>query len=193
MVTVGHSSRSPDVPQLLQVLELHVVRYVLTGSVAASMYGVDVQPGDLDITPALDRENLCRLATVLETVEAAIDGGEGRWEQQPNGEQTWIEQELTVRERSARAAAWRPDPDDVSTFDHLFRSCYGSFDVVPRVTGAYETLIQRALLIEMAGCRVWVAHVDDLLATLTIPRRQKDIARVHALRGVQRKRGIQSP
>jgi hypothetical protein len=34
---------------------------------------------------------------------------------------------------------------------------------------------------------VQVAHVDDLLARLTVPRRKKDVARVKRLRELQRK------
>ena len=36
---------------------------------------------------------------------------------------------------------------------------------------------------------IWVAHVDDLLATLTIPRRPKDANRVRQLREIQYRRG----
>jgi hypothetical protein len=35
---------------------MYELRYVLIGSVAAHLYGVEVQPGDLDIAPALDVE-----------------------------------------------------------------------------------------------------------------------------------------
>jgi hypothetical protein len=36
------------------------------------------------------------------------------------------------------------------------------------------------------GYEVWVAHVDELLAALTVPRRKKDVSRVRDLREVQR-------
>lgn len=55
----------PNVAALLNVLDAHRVLYVVTGSAAALLHGVPVEPGDLDVTPALDRENLERLAVAL--------------------------------------------------------------------------------------------------------------------------------
>jgi hypothetical protein len=60
----------PNVPALLGLLNEHEVRFVVTGSVAAMLYGVALEPGDLDITPARDYANLDRLACVLELIEA---------------------------------------------------------------------------------------------------------------------------
>lgn len=60
----------PDVAGLLRLLDEHGVRYVVTGSGAAMLHGVDLVPGDLDVTPALDRENLERLAALLEAIGA---------------------------------------------------------------------------------------------------------------------------
>ena len=59
MTPLVHDSRPPDVSRLLEVLGLSGVRYVLIGSVAAQLYGIEAQPGDLDVTPALDRERVC--------------------------------------------------------------------------------------------------------------------------------------
>jgi diamine N-acetyltransferase len=63
--TVRHPRRSPDVPALLSVLVQHEVRFIVTGSVAASLHGVELKPDDLDVTPAMDVENLRRLGKVL--------------------------------------------------------------------------------------------------------------------------------
>jgi hypothetical protein len=63
----------PDVTTLLRVLGEAGVNYVVTGSAAAMLHGVRLVPGDPDITPALDVDNLKRLADVLETVEARQD------------------------------------------------------------------------------------------------------------------------
>jgi hypothetical protein len=59
---------------------------------------------------------------------------------------------------------------------------------VPDLSGPYDRLIQRAVETSALGQRIWVAHIDDLLAALTVPRRKKDAARVHQLRELQRKR-----
>jgi hypothetical protein len=190
-----YPNRAPDIHGLLDVLGRHGVRYVLTGSVAALAYGVDIgQPGDLDITPALDTENLSRLEAVLREIEAGLDPDTsfGHWETQPDGEQKW-KADAPSPELLARRANWRPDPADVSTFDHLFRSRLGNFDVVPEVSGTYETLMKRAVLMQVLGHDVRVVHVDELLAALTVPRRAKDGPRVRQLRDVQRQRGERAP
>ena len=96
---------SPDVPTLLAVLETHGVRYILIGSVAAQAYGVDVEPGDLDIAPAFDVDNLSRLARALLAVDARLPQADrvGHWEIQPGGERKWISREATPKDLKERA------------------------------------------------------------------------------------------
>lgn len=176
----------PDIGVLVRLLNEHGVRYVVTGSAAAMLHGVALEPGDLDITPALDRDNLERLATVLRLIEAHQDPemGFGRWELQSDGEQRWMAREPTPEDVASRAA-WQPDPDDPASFDHLLRSKHGAIDIVPEVSGTYEDLVPRAVKIEAHGEIVLVEAVDDLLATITLPRREKDLERVRRLRAIQ--------
>jgi hypothetical protein len=82
-----------------------------------------------------------------------------------------------------------PQANDIATLDQSFHTRYGNFDVVPEVSGTYDALMQRAIRLPAYGQAIWVAHVDDLLATVTVPRRAKDIPRVQALRAIQRQRG----
>ena len=124
MTRIKHEKASPNVLCLIEVLASHQARYIIVGSVAAQLYGAEVQPGDFDIVPALELDNLTRL---------------------------------------------------------------GNFDVVPELVGDYETLMQRARKMKVQGQEVWVTHVDELLAALTIPRRQKDVSRVRQLREIQRR------
>jgi hypothetical protein len=193
MPKTTHHNSPPDIPALLEALDRHGVRYVLTGSVAALAYGVDTgRPGDLDVTPALDRDNLRRLAGLLEEIEAGLDPDDpfGRWETRPDGERKWVADEATP-ERVAERAMWRPDPSDVATFDHLFRTRHGNFDVVPEISGTYDMLVKRAVRTSAHGHDILVVHIDELLAALTLPRRPKDVPRVRQLREIQRQRGEQ--
>lgn len=188
-----HPKRPPDIAALVSILDRHGVRYVLTGSVAALAYGADIGvPGDLDITPALDVENLSQLAAVLREIEAGLDPEApfGHWETRADGERRWAVDEPTLQLRAERAS-WHPDPANVSSFDNLFTSRYGNFDVVPEVSGTCDTLMKRAVLLHAWDHAVWVVHVDELLAALTVPRRTKDVPRVQALRRIQRERGEQ--
>jgi hypothetical protein len=191
MAYAHHPKRSPDIRALLGTLDRFSVRYVLTGSVAALAYGVAIgQAGDLDITPALDHENLSRLASLLHDIEAGLDpeGAFGHWELQTDGERTWITDEATPALQAQRVN-WSPNPEDASTFDSLFCSRLGNFDIVPELSGDYETLMKRAVQMTAWGYTIWVVHSDELLAALTVPRRSKDAPRVRQLRDIQRQRG----
>ena len=59
-------------------------------------------------------------------------------------------------------------------------------NVVPEVSGTYDELIARAVRLNSYGVSFWVESVEDLLATLTVPRRAKDRERVERLRAIQR-------
>ena len=96
IATVRYPKRPPELAPLVRILDAHGLRYVVTGSVAALLYGVELVPGDFEMLS--------------------------------------------------------------------------------------ESAVQRTAF----GVQVRVAHVDEVLARLTVPRRQKDIPRVHKLREVQR-------
>jgi hypothetical protein len=179
---------SPDLAALVAVLHDHGVRYVVTGSVAALLHGVDLQPGDLDIVPALDEDDLERLARVLAAIDARIpaDAPFGDWRTEPGGDRRWIERPPRPGEVEARLA-WRPVPSDPGSFDHRFQTRLGALDVVPDVAGTYDGLSSRATLVERFGVEIRVAAVADLLAAITVPRRARDGERVRALRAIQRR------
>jgi hypothetical protein len=187
MPTPKHGDAPPDLPGLLGALQARRVRYVIVGSMAAQLYGVEGQPRDLDIAPDPDPENLARLAQVLVDIEAVLPETDqvGHWELQPDGERKWVSRQATPEDLEKRAA-WFPDPSDISTFDHSFHTRHGNLDVVPELYGGFETLIRRARAMTVHDFQVWVAHVDELLAALTIPRRKKDVPRVQKLRHIQR-------
>ncbi|MEX2645828.1 MAG: hypothetical protein WD249_06155, partial [Gaiellaceae bacterium] len=132
--------RPPDVPALLRLLTEQGVRYVVTGSGAVMLHGVDLVPGDLDVTPALDRENLERLAALLGVIGARPDPEAfGHWGEDGR----WVRREPTPEELVSK-----PDPADPDSFDHLYESDYGAFDVVPRLVGTFEELLPRAVEID---------------------------------------------
>lgn len=110
----------PDIGDLVKLLNEHDVRYLVTGSAAGMLHGVVLEPGDLDITPALDHDNLERLARVLRIIEARQypNAAFGQWEHGDDGEHHWVEREPTPQDLAARAT-WQPDPRDPASFDHL--------------------------------------------------------------------------
>ena len=183
----GPTRQPPDVTTLIRALHDAGVNYLVTGSAAAMLHGVSLVPGDLDITPALDVDNLTRLVGVLESIEARQDPTApfGHWERGDDGEQHWVTTARTPEAVAARAS-WRPNPSNPGSFDYLLQSRHGALDVVPEVSGTYDDLIARAALLDLDGLRVWVESIPDLLATLTVPRRAKDRDRVEQLRALQR-------
>ena len=184
-----HANRPPDIERLLKILEEFSVDYILVGSVAAAVYGVDVEAGDLDVVPNTEAYNLERLISVVAKVEGTPLGPFGEWRLLESGEWKWIARPTTEQE----LADWRPDSRDTRTLDHLFGTCLGNFDVMPEVAGTYEVLRPRAVMRSWQGCNIWVAHIDELLARITIPRREKDCNRVAALREIQRQNGTACP
>lgn len=183
----GLKRQPPEVTTLIRVLHEASVNYVVTGSAAAMLHGVGLVPGDLDITPAMDVDNLTRLAAALESIEARQDPTApfGHWERGDDGEQHWVETARTPEAVAARAS-WRPNPEDPASFDYLLQSRYGALDVVPEVSGTFDDLMVRAVPLGIDGLRVWVESISDLLTTLTVPRRAKDRDRVQQLRALPR-------
>jgi hypothetical protein len=180
--------RPPDLPALFRVLAEHGVAFVVTGSVAAQLAGIDLTPGDLDIAPALDAANLTRLATALMTIGAHpdLDGPFGDWQTGSDGEPHWVQREPRPGEREARLV-WSPDPSDPTSFDELLVTDCGALDIVPEISGRYEDLARRAIRVETFGQAILAASPADQLAFLTVARREKDRSRVVALREIQRR------
>lgn len=184
----------PDVEALLAILNEHDVEYVVTGSAAAMLHGVGLDPGDLDITPALHRDNLDRLRRVLEAIHARQyeNASFGHWEATAAGGHRWVREEATPENVAARDN-WTPNPQDSTTFDYLLDSDFGSIDIVPTISGTYEELAPRAVKLQTKRNTILVEAVSDLLATLTVPRRKKDADRVRQLRRIQCHLGSTAP
>lgn len=169
-------SEGPRLAALLDALDDHGVEYVIAGSVAAMAHGApDVRPGDLDIIPATDADNLDRLAAALHTLGAEMGPEYGEWRIDEAGEREWVQD---GRLRDARPL----DPADPATFDHSFDSPDGRLDVVPEAAGTHAAVRPRAVRVAVAGAERWVAAPADVVAGMTRPRRPKDATRVRHLR-----------
>ena len=128
---VRHNSRSPDVAALLGILESRDVRYIVIGSIAAAVYGVELQAADLDIVPDTDKANLRRLVDALREMEAKPIGPFGDWTALESGEKKWLPRPTTEQELTE----WMPDVEDLWTLDHMYVTRFGNFDVVPEIGG----------------------------------------------------------
>lgn len=175
-----HPRAPVDVAACVRALERHDVRFVITGSVAARLHGVALEPRDLDIVPDLEPGNLARLFRVLDEIEATPEGF-GHWETEDGGRQRWIVEEAPPE----RLARWRPDAADLASIDHLYMTRHGDFDVVPVLTGAYGALRRGAVAKEVSGMGVLVAGIDDLLTPLAAAGRPRHLERAARLREIR--------
>jgi uncharacterized protein (DUF952 family) len=155
--------RPPDLSALLKRLVEADVRFVVIGSSGAFLLGAKLVPGDLDICPSPEPENLRRLAIVLDEVGArprvAVPG--------------WVTE--------AEAAAWRPTPD-LEALELLYETRFGDLDVLAAALGPggrgsieYDALAAGSITADLGGILVPVASPAHLLASKIGARRPKYI------------------
>lgn len=146
----------PD--RILQVLAEHRVRYVLVGGIAATLRGSPSMTYDIDVAPELSDDNLERLAAALRDLGA-------------------------VRYTEPHEDIAQPNADEMSARVEQFASPIGYIDVLRelRAIGGYTRLIEAAELIEVAGTSVYVAALDDIIASKEAAGRPKDLAQLPAL------------
>jgi hypothetical protein len=150
--------------QLLEALREHEINWVMSGSTVLAVYGVELEPNDLDVVPSPESANLRRLADLLLELEAI-----------PAHDPTW-RSGLTVEQ----CRTWRPDPLTLEQLDHLFVTRLGMVDVPPELTGSYAHLKEGASRLELAGVPVWVCDPHEVLDRVPDPPRPKDLARADA-------------
>jgi hypothetical protein len=148
--------------EIFAALDRHQVRYIVIGGLAAVLQGSPIVTRDVDICPARDRENLRQLAAALRDLGARL-----RVEGVPEG---------------------LPFPfDDVfiaNTQILTLTTPHGDLDLsqVPSGTGGYDDLAQQAVRLELAGCTVSVASLDDVIRSKEAANREKDKAALPTLR-----------
>lgn len=154
---------------ILAALERHGVLYVLVGSYAAILQGVDLPMTDLDIVPATGAENRDRLVAAL--------------------------RELGARERRGDTveAAYElmEDPSLLTdTTFWTFTTEYGDLDIVLRPAGfprGYDDLVGGVVMVSLADetnpdlqVEAVVADVSDIYTSKRLAGRHKDIASLAA-------------
>jgi len=145
----------PDLAELLRILEHNRVRYVVIGAQAAVVHGVPLLTEDLDVTPAVDWENLERLCGALRELDAKL-----RSPSDPLGVAFPIETAML-----GRATIW------------TLTTRVGDLDLVfsPAGTEGYEDLRRSATRFELGtGLTVWVASLADVIRSKEAAGREKD-------------------
>jgi hypothetical protein len=148
---------------LAKTLHRHHIRYVLFGTMGAIAHGANLMTREMDICPALDEDNLRRIADVLIELHAK-------------------HKNVGDFETESAHHQWSPTIITVENLDHLYVTDYGELDVCPRPFGRhgkvdrfdYDRLNQNAVTITAFDIPIRVASVDDVIASKMSAQRDKD-------------------
>lgn len=167
------SEVQPLDPELLvRTLGRHGVAYVLVGGLAAVIHGYSGATADADLVPALDDENLARLAAALRELRARVYANPARRDLSDDG-------------APPEARAFEYDAASLrSRLDWHLSSDAGLVDVslvVDRV-GGYAELEPRAPSATVSGVEVRIAHLDDIIESKAAAGRPKDLRALPELR-----------
>ena len=150
--------------RILQVLERHGVDYVLIGGAAAVVHGSPHLTQDVDVCPAVERDNLERLAGALVELDARV-GAQG------------VEEPLLF-DRSAQFLA-KCQVWNLSTI-------YGELDLSCRPSGTdgYDDLRRSAVVVDLGEVAVMVASLADIVRSKEAANREKDHLTLPTLRAM---------
>ena len=168
-----------DVSEMLRVLDGHGVRHVLVGGVAAIFHGYSGATFDADIVPDLDPKNLKALAAALLDLEARVYADPRRRDLDAEG----------APSEAADLALGRPSTLQ-SHLTWYFSTRAGRLDVLQVIDGpgGYTGLASRAVSTEVAGARLLVISLADLVESKETAGRTKDLAALDELRRLRDER-----
>jgi len=147
---------------LCQALNAYGVTYLVFGSMAGRLMGVDLPTRDLDIVPAMGPANLQRLADALNALRP-------RWRIDETSPGMRIDGRLEPRHFQGREDLAVGLVTRLGPIDVLLR---------PRgFEGGYDELVVHAVTIDAGGVEITVGALDDLIQSKSLLGRAKD--RIH--------------
>ncbi len=169
MSKADERERPLDLGRLLATLARHDVDYVVIGGVATQVHGHRRTTMDLDLTPDPAPENLRRLSSALEELEA-----------RPS------DPELAEGELSSAD----PDRLAVAAIVPPLNTRHGQVHVLKEPKGArsFEQLRESALVVELDGVEIAIVSLDDLIRIKRAAGRPADLDDIAALTEVERQR-----
>lgn len=147
-----------DAERVFAVLDAHNVEYVVVGGIAVQVYGHVRMTNDIDLIPAPTPQNLTRLATALNELEARVLN--------QGNEHLAIDAQMLPR-----ATLWQ------------LATRHGDIDVLHDAPGAppFLQLRERALVITLSDHPIPIASRDDLIRMKRQAGRPIDLSDVAAL------------
>lgn len=161
-----------DAIRLLGALEIHRVRFVLVGGLAALAHGFTGLTQDADAVPAYDEDNLARLCDALIGLDAKLYAHPARSDLGDDG----APPESTAFEFSAAALRSRTS--------WQFVTAAGPLDILFAIDGpgGFESLAPRAVTRVVSGHELLVISLDDLIESKEATGRDKDLRALGELR-----------
>jgi len=150
-----------DGPAILDVLARHHVRFIVIGGFAAVAQGSPIPTSDIDIVPALDRENYTRLSSALAELEAK------------------------VRAEGVEPLPFSSDADSLAAVRVWnLTTKFGDLDITvePAGTQGYDDLRRDAIVIEFRGAAIHLASLADIVRSKEAAGRDKDRRALPVLR-----------
>jgi hypothetical protein len=165
------STRTSDFAKILRTLSEHRAGFIVVGGVGAVLQGAPVTTFDLDVVHRRDEENLARLVTALDVLEAVY--------------------------RAQPERRLRPGVDHLrSAGRHLLMTRYGPLDLLGAIgrDRTYEDLIGATCEIDMRdGLQVRVLTLDALISVKEETAGEKDLAVLPVLRRTLREKQRSEP
>ena len=159
-----------NIPDILKALTHAHVQFVVVGGFAVQLHGFVRSTIDLDLTLAMDDENLSKFITVAKkfdlspVIPASIESLKN-----PGLIDNWFQQKGMV------AFALR-EPQPAGAI----------IDVLVRPVVSFDDLLAQSLSVELFGGEVKIASIDHLVAMKRVASRPKDLIDIDALQRIQR-------
>jgi len=149
----------PDFFELFRALNSAEVEHVVVGGVAAILEGAPIATLDLDIVYRPDRDNLQRLVTLLDKLEA--------------------------RYRDPARREIRPTVDRLENNEvNLLNTNLGPLDAMQRIgaSWSWDDVVERSHVVQVGGLEVRVLDLASIIESKLVADRDKDRAMLPVLR-----------
>ena len=157
----------PDLPRLAAALASEEVQYVLVGGLALILRGGRHVTFDADLAIAFNAENRSRVVRALAPLNP-----------RPM--------------RLATGAAWEWDEKCIRGAWTIWMTDAGRVDLIVRLPGVekFDRLYDNSQVMELAGAKIRVASLEDLLLMKSVSERPKDVNHCEEIRALLRLRAV---
>lgn len=159
-----------NLPNILRALIQAEVQFVIVGGFAVQLHGFVRSTIDLDLTVAMDNENVSKLIAVAKqfdlspVVPVSIESLKN-----PELIDNWFQQKGMIA-----FALREPQPAGAV------------IDVLVRPAVAFDELLAHSMPVDLFGGVVKIASIDHLIAMKRVASRPKDLIDIDALQRIQR-------